>query len=57
MPRLAAGPGRIECVMGGTCQRTYEHAIPKVAQAGARIALMYRPVWREDQASHSDTSE
>jgi alkylated DNA repair dioxygenase AlkB len=32
-------------VMGGTCQRTYQHAIPKVARAGARIALMYRPVW------------
>lgn len=34
-------------VMGGTCQRTYQHAIPKVARAAARIALMYRPVWKE----------
>ena len=32
-------------VMGGTCQRTYEHCIPKVAEASPRIAIMYRPVW------------
>jgi len=29
-------------VMGGRCQRTWEHAIPKSASAGARIALMFR---------------
>jgi alkylated DNA repair dioxygenase AlkB len=34
-------------VMGGTCQRTHQHAIPKVASATARIAIMYRPVWHE----------
>ena len=34
-------------VMGGTCQRTHEHAIPKVAHADPRIALMFRPVWKE----------
>lgn len=32
-------------VMGGTCQRTWRHGIPKVAQAGPRIALMFRPAW------------
>jgi alkylated DNA repair dioxygenase AlkB len=33
-------------VMGGTCQRTWEHAVPKVARAVApRIAIMFRPVW------------
>jgi alkylated DNA repair dioxygenase AlkB len=32
-------------VMGGTCQRTYRHAIPKVAIAGPRIAIMFRPTW------------
>jgi alkylated DNA repair dioxygenase AlkB len=32
-------------VMGGTCQRTWRHAIPKVAHAGPRIALMFRPSW------------
>ena len=32
-------------VMGGTCQRTWDHAVPKVARAGPRIAIMFRPVW------------
>lgn len=30
-------------VMGGTCQRTWEHAVPKVAQAGPRISVQFRP--------------
>jgi alkylated DNA repair dioxygenase AlkB len=34
-------------VMGGTCQRTWRHAIPKVAEAGPRIAVMFRPIWAE----------
>lgn len=29
-------------VMGGTCQRTWQHAVPKVAHAGPRICLMFR---------------
>ncbi len=29
-------------VMGGSCQRTWEHTVPKVAQARPRIALMFR---------------
>lgn len=32
-------------VMGGTCQRTWDHAVPKVARAGPRIAIMFRPIW------------
>jgi alkylated DNA repair dioxygenase AlkB len=32
-------------VMGGTCQRTHQHAVPKAAHAGPRIALMFRPSW------------
>ena len=32
-------------VMGGTCQRTFRHAIPKVAVAAPRMAVMFRPVW------------
>ena len=32
-------------VMGGTCQRTWDHGVPKVAVAGPRIAIMFRPVW------------
>lgn len=29
-------------VMGGTCQRTWEHCVPKVAHAEPRIAIMFR---------------
>ena len=29
-------------VTGGTAQRTWEHAVPKVAQAGPRISLAFR---------------
>jgi alkylated DNA repair dioxygenase AlkB len=29
-------------VMGGTCQRTWKHAVPKVAAAGPRISLTFR---------------
>ena len=32
-------------VMGGSSQRTWRHAVPKVARAGPRIALMFRPAW------------
>ncbi len=30
-------------VMGGTCQRTWEHAVPKVASAGPRVSVQFRP--------------
>jgi alkylated DNA repair dioxygenase AlkB len=31
-------------VMGGSCQRTWEHAVPKTARpAGARISIQFRP--------------
>lgn len=39
-----AGRGDL-IVMGGTAQRTWRHGIPKVAHAGPRIALMFRPAW------------
>jgi alkylated DNA repair dioxygenase AlkB len=32
-------------VMGGSCQRTWQHAIPKVARASPRLVVMFRPVW------------
>ncbi len=35
-------------VMGGACQRTWLHGIPKVAHAGPRLVLMFRPAWYED---------
>ena len=31
-------------VMGGSCQRTWEHAVPKVSHAGPRISVQFRPL-------------
>jgi alkylated DNA repair dioxygenase AlkB len=44
---FALGRGDL-VVMGGTCQRTWRHGIPKVASAGPRIALMFRPQWAQN---------
>ena len=30
-------------VMGGSCQRTWEHSVPKVSHAGPRLSVQYRP--------------
>ncbi len=38
---LSLGHGDL-VVMGGSCQRTWEHAVPKMASALPRIALMFR---------------
>jgi alkylated DNA repair dioxygenase AlkB len=36
-------------VMGGSGQRTWKHGIPKTANAGPRLVVMFRPGWyRED---------
>jgi alkylated DNA repair dioxygenase AlkB len=43
--RLSVGHGDL-LVMGGSCQRTWLHSIPKVAGAlGARISVQFRPDW------------
>ena len=44
--KITAGPGDL-VVMGGSCQRTWEHAIPKATGVGARISIQFRPlgVW------------
>lgn len=44
-------------VMGGTCQRTWEHGIPKVARADPRIAIMFRPRWEASDPDASPTDE
>ncbi|MGB3603568.1 MAG: alpha-ketoglutarate-dependent dioxygenase AlkB [Gordonia sp. (in: high G+C Gram-positive bacteria)] len=31
-------------VMGGSCQRTWDHAVPKAAGAGPRISVQFRPL-------------
>ena len=41
-------------VMGGTCQRTWQHSVPKTVHAGPRIALMFRPVWEEPDQPASE---
>ncbi|OLF19425.1 alpha-ketoglutarate-dependent dioxygenase AlkB [Actinophytocola xanthii] len=41
--RYALGLGDL-IVMGGSCQRTWEHAVPKTAKpVGARISVQFRP--------------
>ena len=43
--RLRIGHGDL-LVMGGRCQRTWLHAIPKTARClGARISVQFRPQW------------
>jgi alkylated DNA repair dioxygenase AlkB len=34
-------------VMGGSCQRTHQHSVPKAASAAPRLAVLFRPVWDE----------
>jgi alkylated DNA repair dioxygenase AlkB len=31
-------------VMGGSCQRTWDHAVPKVGHAGPRVSVQLRPL-------------
>jgi alkylated DNA repair dioxygenase AlkB len=38
------GPGDL-LVMGGSCQRTWQHAVPKVRSAGPRISVQFRHVY------------
>jgi alkylated DNA repair dioxygenase AlkB len=41
--RFALGHGDL-LVMGGSCQRTWEHAVPKTARAvGPRVSVQFRP--------------
>ena len=46
--RLQVGHGDL-LVMGGSCQRTWLHAIPKTTRClGARISIQFRPHWGND---------
>lgn len=31
-------------VMGGSCQRTWDHCVPKIGHAGPRISVQFRPL-------------
>ncbi len=42
--RFPLGHGDL-IVMGGSCQRTWEHAVPKTARpVGPRISVQFRPI-------------
>ncbi len=45
---VAMGHGDL-VVMGGSCQRTWEHAVPKTAHAGPRISVQFRPSTSSDR--------
>jgi alkylated DNA repair dioxygenase AlkB len=42
--RLTPATGDL-LVLGGTCQRTWQHSVPKCASAGPRISVMFREVY------------
>jgi alkylated DNA repair dioxygenase AlkB len=51
--RLQVGHGDL-LVMGGSCQRTWLHAIPKTARClGARISVQFRPDWGSELGKRS----
>jgi alkylated DNA repair dioxygenase AlkB len=54
--RLQVGHGDL-LVMGGSCQRTWLHAVPKTAHSlGARISVQFRPHWGNDLAKRAATA-
>lgn len=40
-------------VMGGSCQHDWEHCVPKVAQAGPRLSIMFRHNLTDDEVRDS----
>lgn len=46
--RFTPGHGDL-LVLGGTCQRTFQHCVPKQARAGARISVMFRELARDER--------
>jgi alkylated DNA repair dioxygenase AlkB len=36
--------------MGGTCQRTWQHAVPKAVRAGPRMSVQFRPAAVDEEA-------
>jgi alkylated DNA repair dioxygenase AlkB len=44
-------------VMGGTCQETWEHGVPKSAGAGSRISIQFRERSREAQQTPNQDPE
>jgi alkylated DNA repair dioxygenase AlkB len=44
-------------VMGGSCQRTWQHCVPKVPSAPPRIVIMFRPTWSLPPDSDESTPD
>ncbi|MFL5828348.1 MAG: alpha-ketoglutarate-dependent dioxygenase AlkB [Solirubrobacteraceae bacterium] len=54
--RVPVGHGDL-LVMGGSCQRTWQHAIPKTTRClGARISIQFRPRWGNDLGAAPQSS-
>ncbi len=54
--RLPVGHGDL-LVMGGSCQRTWLHAVPKTTRClGARISIQFRPRWGNDLGAPSSAT-
>ena len=54
---VAGGPSRTFSlgwgdllVMGGSCQRTWQHGIPKISHADPRISIQFRPMYASQPA-------
>jgi alkylated DNA repair dioxygenase AlkB len=43
-------------VMGGSCQRSWQHCVPKRRQAAPRISVMFRPAWPEEAVGFNGPS-
>jgi alkylated DNA repair dioxygenase AlkB len=41
-------------VMGGTCQRTWEHGVPKTARAAPRLSVQFRPIPKEEDDARAE---
>jgi alkylated DNA repair dioxygenase AlkB len=49
---LLPGPGDL-LVLGGTCQRTWQHAVPKAHRVGPRISIQFRHAYPDAQGPPS----
>ena len=47
------GPGDL-LVMGGSCQRTWQHAVPKAARAEPRISVTFRHAYEKERSADGE---
>lgn len=41
-------------VMGGTCQRTWEHGVPKTTRAAPRLSVQFRPIPKDEDDARAE---